>query len=252
MTLNEGPNLTPLRRSQSFYIRTPSFKGRGESNTCRKELNENPELSHTSRDLSQEQDSNKAIKFEARSTHHDDDATTAHQRPGASKTKFPDQASVEHDNSTSGGNASRETQEVPSSSIIDNDRWKLIKTALRHPITRFLLWKWLLPGCVSWLPVTDLVTFIPRSTIAALAPMCSIPFIGPQIPFCYMSFESEDVLTAFMDGVRQKFDPSRDMVGLEVTTRDLKIRVAMSNLLRKKELTREFESLIQYTKQTSK
>jgi hypothetical protein len=45
---------------------------------------------------------------------------------------------------------------------------------------------------------------------------------------------------------------ARDMVGHEFSLRDLKIRVASSNLSRKDELSRELESLIRQTKKTAK
>ena len=104
-----------------------------------------------------------------------------------------------------------------------------------------------------------------RFAMAKWAPMCTIPISGPHLPFCSMSFDPVDQtvdgskvatareeLTIFMDRVGQNFDLARDMVGHEFTVRDLRIRVAVSNLSRKQELTRELESLIRHTKQTAK
>lgn len=62
----------------------------------------------------------------------------------------------------------------------------------------------------------------------------------------------QEELIVVMDRVGHNFDLARDMVGHEFAVRDLRIRVAASNLSRRQELTRELESLIRYTKQTAK
>ena len=150
-------------------------------------------------------------------------------------------------------------------SFIANDGWTLIKTVQRLLMILYPFCKWVLLGYAVWMAITYLVTSMYRSRTAALAPMCSIPVVGPQMPFCTVSFESknrfvnvskvatsQDTLAVVMDRVGQNFDLARDMVGHEFAVRDLKIRVAASDLSRKKELTQELESLIRYTKRTAK
>ena len=114
-----------------------------------------------------------------------------------------------------------------------------------------------------WLIVSYLVVFLYNLAISSLSTtLCPIPIIGPAIPLCapaanhtidvFKVATSQEDLSLVMDRVGRGFDLARDMVGNEFAVRDLKIRVAASNLPRKLELVRELESLIRHTKQAAK
>lgn len=255
---------TPLRPSKSLHDPIPKLKER-KRYTHRKDTTETPEPSHISGDLSDEQDGIEGSENESITGRHDGNVKTVRQRHRTSETKIPDQADAEDNHPMSGKRAFWQTQEGPFLSVIVNDGWILIKTALRLPMLLYPFWKWLLLTYVVWMAIMYLVTLVGCSATAALAPMCSTWFIGPKIPFCSVSSEpkdrpinvlkvatSQDVLTVVMDRVGQNFDLARDMVGHEFAVRDLRIRVAASNLSCKKELTRELESLIRYTKHMAK
>ena len=94
--------------------------------------------------------------------------------------------------------------------------------------------------------------------------MCSIPVVGSHLPFYPARFAannrpvnvqvaaSHDALAVVVDRVGQNYDLAREMRTNEYTVRDLKTRVSASSLSRKRELTKELESLIKYTKKTAK
>ncbi|KAI9671113.1 MAG: hypothetical protein M1831_005199 [Alyxoria varia] len=150
-------------------------------------------------------------------------------------------------------------------SDILNDIWTLIKSFAYLPRKLYPIAKWILLAYLMWLAISYPTVIIYRSIKTTIAPLCDIPIIGPRIPLCSLPFElqdrpvdgskmakSQDELVVVGDQAGQNFDLARDMVGSEFAVRDLHIRVMASNLSRKKELARELESLIRYTKQTAK
>ena len=194
---------------------------------------------------------------------HDGPVAAVRQRHRTSQTRVPEQAAA-HDNfSRSSKVAASQNQEASFFSLLANDGWSLAWAALKFPRISYPVWKWLLLIYIGWLAFTYLLAYAYRSATAAIAPLCTIPIVGSQLPFCTVHpgdnpldaskvATSQEGFTVVMDRVGQNFDLARDMVGHEFAVRDLRIRVTASNLSRKQELTRELESLIRYTKQTSK
>jgi hypothetical protein len=148
-------------------------------------------------------------------------------------------------------------------SDVAKDGWKLTRGALRLLRSLYPVWKWVLLGYIIWLSVSHLAVFLYKTAVSsALTTLCPIPIIGSAIPVCEAPKDrpidaskvaaSQEELSIVMDKVGHGFDLGRDMVGHEFAVRDLRIRVAASNLPRRQELTRELESLIRYTKQAAK
>ena len=148
---------------------------------------------------------------------------------------------------------------------IGNDVWRMLKLILRLPGTLYPYWKWLLVGYFIWLAVSYLTVALCRFAFNTYAPLCSIQPIGPWLPLCsdFLKMEdrpidtsklakSQDELLVVMNHVGQNYDLARDMIGHEFAVRDLRIRIAASDLRRKRELTKELESLIHHTKDTAK
>lgn len=145
------------------------------------------------------------------------------------------------------------------------DAWGVLKKMLRLSRVLYPIWKWFLVLYLLWMVLSYLIASIYQSVTTALSPMCSVPILGSKLMFCNWSSGGEDrpinvskvatsqeVLTVVMDRVGQNFDLARDMTGHEFAVRDLRIRVANSNLSRRQELARELDSLSRYTKQTAK
>lgn len=194
---------------------------------------------------------------------HDGPVATVRQRHRTSKTRVPEQAAAQDDYSRSSEIAASQNREASLFSLLANDGWRLAWAFLRLPRTLYPVWKWILLMYIGWMAFSYLLAYAYRSVTAAMAPLCSIPFVGSQLPLCTVHpgdnpidaskvATSQEGFTVVMDRVGQNFDLARDMVGHEFAVRDLRIRVAASNLSRKEELTRELESLIRYTKQTAK
>ena len=195
------------------------------------------------------------------SRRHDGPVAAVRQRHRTTKTRVLDQAAAQDNYSRASGIPALQNQEASIVSLLVNDGSRLAWAILRLPRTLYPFWKWLLLIYIGWMAFTYLLAYAYRSAAAAIAPMCTIPIVGSQLPFCTVHPDpikaskvatSQEGFTVVMDRVGQNFDLARDMVGHEFAVRDLRIRVAASNLLRKKELTRELESLIRYTKQTAK
>ena len=195
--------------------------------------------------------------------HHDGPVAAVRQRQRTSKPRVPEQAAARDNYSRSSKKAASRNQEASLFSLIANDGCRLAWATLRLPKTLYPLWKWLLLVYIGWMAFSYLAIYVYRSATAAIAPWCRIQIVGPMLPFCTVHpgdnpidaskvATSQEEFTVVMDRVGQNFDLARDMVGHEFAVRDLRIRVAASNLSRKKELTRELESLIRYTKQTAK
>ena len=261
------------------------LKERRNKNIERKEVIKIPEPSLASEDSSEEQDSAKDSSEGQESIEDsgnestigrcDGDIETVRKRYKSSGTEILDQTAAQDDHSVSSGRDIGQVQEGPLLHLVANcwrliktivnEGWRMIWTFLRIPIILYPTGKGLFLGYIVWLAIAYLAVSIYRSATVALAPMCSVPVVGPWIAFCTASFElngrwvniskvatSQDALTVVMDRVGQNFDLARDMVGHEFAVRDLRIRVVASNLSRKEELTKELESLIWYTKQTAK
>ena len=195
----------------------------------------------------------------------DNTTTTGRQRFPSADTKVLNRAAVQGRHSVSDDRATELTQERSLLSRAAGDVWKLIKTVLKWPAASYPVWRWILLIYISWMIITYLIAYVYRSAIAALAPICSIPIVGSRIHFCTvirdiedrtldvsMVATTQDGLTVVLDRVGQNFDLARDMVDHEFAVRDLRIRVAASELSRRNELTQELDSLIRYTKQTAK
>ncbi|KAL9097932.1 MAG: hypothetical protein Q9165_000258 [Trypethelium subeluteriae] len=148
---------------------------------------------------------------------------------------------------------------------IAKDTWRMVKFGLTlpritYPVWKWVLFVWLIALCFSWL-----FALLRNYMAATFSPVCSIPVIGPRIPLCSWSLElrdgsndaskvatSQEELTVVMDRAGQNFEFARDMVGHEFTLRDLRIRVAASDLARGEEIAQELASLAQLTKRTAK
>ena len=195
----------------------------------------------------------------------DDKTTTGRQRFPSSDSKVLYRAAAQGPHPVSDDRATELTQEESLPSRAAGDVWKLIKTVLKWPVILYPVWKWILLIYIGWVIMTHLVAYMYRSVIVTLAPICSIPILGSRIQFCAVISDidnraldvstvatTQDGLTVVLDRVGQNFDLARDMVDHEFAVRDLRIRVAASELSRRKELTQELDSLIRYTKQTAK
>ena len=137
---------------------------------------------------------------------------------------------------------------------LGNGVWSISKTTA----------KWLLITYLLWLAIAYSTAAVYRFATAALIPMCSIPVVGSQLPFCPARFAannrpvkvqvaaSHDALAVVVDRVGQNHDLASQMSTNEYTVRNLKTRVGASSLSRKRELTKELESLTKYTKKTAK
>ena len=148
---------------------------------------------------------------------------------------------------------------------LGKDARGVLKFSLRVLRVLYPIWKWFLVSYLVWIVLSYLIASIYQSLTTALSPMCSVPMLGSRLMFCNWSSGGEDrpidvskvatsqeALTVVMDRVGQNFDLARDMTGHEFAIRDLRIRVASSNLSRRQELARELDSLSRYTKQTAK
>ena len=141
-----------------------------------------------------------------------------------------------------------------------NDGWSLFKVVLRL----YPLWKWLLAIYLLVLLLSYSVAGVYRFAVRNLKPVCDIPLLGQQIPFCALQadydrqinvkkvIKSQNVLPEVMGRVGQSFEAATSMVHHDFALRDLKIRVSASSLSRAQELTRELEALSRHTKLTAK
>ena len=256
---------TPLHLNESLKGSSATSRERTKEIADKRKNAKKFEPSQASGNVSEERDTVEDSEGSNTLGRHDNDVAIIHRRQRTSNRKIADRISAHGNDSRISERSNRQEQEATLPSQIVNDGWRLAKTAVRLPMLLYPIWKWFFLGYLVWLAITYLMAFLYRSATAALAPVCSWPIIGPQIPFCTMSFEprdrpidvskvatSQDVLTVVMDRVGQNFDIAKDMVGHEFAVRDLRIRVAASNLSRKRELTRELETLVRHTKQTAK
>ena len=146
-----------------------------------------------------------------------------------------------------------------------NDAWRLFRTVLGLFGSSYQIWKWGVLLYLVWLAFSYLMVSLYRAATDALVPMCSVPFLGPQLPFCMGPLksgrgsvnlskitDSQGELVDVANHVGQSYDLARDMVGHSFAVRDLRIRVTTSELPRREELANELESLYRYTKETSK
>lgn len=98
----------------------------------------------------------------------------------------------------------------------------------------------------------------------ALEPICNVPGISSIISLCNVDpaitkvldpakvVASQEQLDQVMNPAGDNRDLARNMMGHEYAVRDLRIRVAASDLKRKKELEDQFDSLIRRTKNTAR
>lgn len=253
----------PLPSIQPLHDSTPASRERKKQK--QKKVTEYPKPSQTSEDPSEDEGGFQNSENGTTSGHHDEDVKTVRRRHRTSNTGTLNRAAGRDDQWSSNDKTPRPAQEGSLTPAIAEDSWKLAKFLFRLPKILYPIWKWILLAYLLWLGATYLFVFLYRFATDALAPICATPIIGASIPFCAPSSESkdrdlniskvatsQDELIVVMDRVGQNFDLARDMTGHEFAVRDLRIRVAASNLSRKKELTRELESLIRYTKQTAK
>lgn len=148
---------------------------------------------------------------------------------------------------------------------IANDIRKWLKCSFKILRACYPVWKWLVVGYLVWMGLSYLLASMYRSMASKLSPVCSFWIIRSNLPLCnwFPDAESQVIdvskvatsqegLTVVMDRVGENFDLARDMTGHEFAIRDLRIRVAASNLSRRQELARELDSLSRYTKKTAK
>lgn len=254
----ETLDASPENAALALHGPTPTPKQRKEKKN-RKEVAEVVEPSHASGDRSEDQDGIEDPGNESSIPRHDDGATTVRRRRPISNNMVSDMAAAQDNHSISGERALRQLQQRSFLSDVAKG------VRLELPRALYPIWKWFVVVYIVWLAISYLAVSIYRFATMALAPICSIPVIGPQIPLYTVSVEPnsrpinaskvatcQEELIVVMDRVGRNFDLARDMVGHEFAVRDLRIRVAASNLLGKQELIRELESLIRYTKQTAK
>ncbi len=216
-----------------------------------------------------DQDLSKHLDHERATRHGEGGVNNVHRRRRISRRTAALNPTSAQDDGTSSDEGLGDFQEElkgPGGSLhsdIAKDGWKLTKGALRLLRALYPIWRWLLLGYIVWLIISYLVVFLYNLAISSLSTtLCPIPIIGPAIPLCapavnhtidvFKVATSQEDLSLVMDRVGRGFDLARDMVGNEFAVRDLKIRVAASNLPRKLELVRELESLIRHTKQAAK
>lgn len=171
------------------------------------------------------------------------------------------------DRKKTSGSSQRATARTEGSLILEiaNDIWRWLKGSFRILRACYPIWKWLVVGYLVWIGLSYLLASMYRSVASKLSPVCSTWIIGSTLPFCNWFSDAEaraiDVskvatsqegLTVVMDRVGENYDLARDMTGHEFAIRDLRIRVAASNLSRRQELARELDSLSRYTKKTAK
>ena len=94
-----------------------------------------------------------------------------------------------------------------------------------------------------------------------MQPICHIPIVSNAIPFCAAApppldlarvTASQNQLEEVMQPAGQNRDLAREMIGHEYAVRDLKTRVAASDLRRKRELEEQFSLLIRRTKDAAR
>jgi hypothetical protein len=124
----------------------------------------------------------------------------------------------------------------------------------------YATWKWLPLFYVAWLALTWSLAY---GIATGLAPLCSVPFFGPQMPLCTLTSESTDqsadirhviasqeAFILAINDVGRKFDPSKNMHNNEYALRDLRTSVKASNLPYKEEVASQLETLINDTRLT--
>ena len=138
------------------------------------------------------------------------------------------------------------------------DIWKL-------PRALYPFYKWLILLYILWLLVTKSMVVVYHKAARQLEPICDLPLIGYAIPLCSGLSEappsrtinvtkvatSQEELDLVMNSVGQNFDLARDMVRHGFAVRDLRIRVAASDLSRRSEIVNELNSLVHETQKTA-
>ena len=148
---------------------------------------------------------------------------------------------------------------------IANDILKCLNRSFKIVRISYPLWKWIAIGYLLWMGFSFLLAWMYRSAASILSPVCSHRIIQSNFPPCSWIpgaeshaidvskvVTSQEGLTMVMDRVGENFDLAREMTGHEFAVRDLRIRVAASNLSRRQELAQELDSLSRYTKKTAK
>lgn len=183
------------------------------------------------------------------------------QRHRRSGSAISDRKATRKGLEASGRKSSAWPQIGSSLSLFTDEAWVMVKWTWQ-----IASWsRWIFIPYLLWLGLTYLYSQLFSSVTTTLAPVCSLPLIGPRIPFCTSSLEpydrsidvskfatSQEALTDVIDSLGQGLDLARDMNHNGYVIRDLKIVVANSKLPHKKEITRELGKLIQYTEQYAK
>ena len=242
----------------------PRPKKRGGKKTSRQTPSRHPEPSQASDVSADNRDETESSENESTVSHGDSLVRKSRRKARASDTRTS-QAAGRDDDSKSGRKPMTQPQEVSWLSQIAADGYGLIRLALTLPKATYPIWKWGLFAYLVCLGISYLLAYLYHFAADTLSPVCAIPVIGSQIPFCTGPLEfkdgsvdaskvatSQEELTVVMDRVGQNFDLARDIVAHEFTLRDLRIRVVASNLARKHEIAQELDSLIRLTKRTAK
>lgn len=147
---------------------------------------------------------------------------------------------------------------------IVSDVGKTVGGGLRLWRGPYPIGKWLLYGYLIGMAVCYLVAFLYGRVLSGVSSVvCPIPVVRSWFPLCEAPTPTRPIdiskvaatqeeLAVVMDQVGHGFDLARDMKRREYAVRELRIRVAASELPRSQELTRELDSLIRYTKQVAK
>lgn len=124
--------------------------------------------------------------------------------------------------------------------------------------------RWPLFFYIVWMVVSYSMVFCLNKVSKAVEPVCRIPFVGHVIPFCAVGgagappldlrrmADSQEHLDDVMLPAGRNRNLARDMINHEYAVRDLKIRVAASDLKRKRELEEQFGLLIRRTKDAAR
>lgn len=151
----------------------------------------------------------------------------------------------------------------PRKGSLFSDVWEDV---CRLPRALYPLIRWPLFFYVLWVILSNSMLFFYHKAVQQLEPVCGLPMVGHLIPLCSGSSEappsmtidvtkvatSQGELDLVINSVGQNFGLARDMVGHEFAVRDLRIRVAASDLSRKGEIASELDSLVRETKKTAK
>ena len=163
--------------------------------------------------------------------------------------------SIEEDASTSDGEKSENSlQDLVS---------KIVAEFSRLPNRPCKIFKWLIHGYFMWLATSQLMVSCTRHTINAVAPICYLPLIGPQLQLCVAFHGLEDrsidgfkfikpqiEFTNVTEYVGKCYSVATDIASHEHTIQDLRTRVKWSKMDIQGDLMEQLNLLVYYTRPT--